>query len=222
MARIRSVKPEFFQHEHLFEAEVSSGLPLRISFVGLWTQCDREGRFEWRPRQLKLNILPYDNVDFSAVLSALEAHGFVKRYDVEGKSYGYIPSWLKHQHINSREPSSTIPAPDGSQPKPVQVPDEASTSTEPIRREGKGKERKGCAQARSTAGLDLEAWDRWIAYRVEKRKPLGEMSQVAAAKELAAYGKDQAAVVEQSSAKGWQGLFDLKPGAKRPGQTEWY
>jgi hypothetical protein len=222
VARIRSVKPEFFQHEALFEAETASKLPLRLCFAGLWTQCDREGRFEWRPRQLKLNILPYDDVDFSAVLSALESSGFVKRYDVEGKSYGFIPSWLKHQHINVREPSSTIPAPDGYVPDTGPVPDENGTGTVPIRKEGKGKEGKTCAQARETFGLNLEAWDRWLAYRVEKRKPLGEMSQIAAAKELAAYGKDQLAVVDQSIVNGWQGLFDLKAGAKRAGETKWY
>ena len=217
MARIRTIKPEFFQHESLFEAEESSGLPLRLAFIGLWTQCDRAGRFEWRPRQLKLNVLPYDSIDFPAVLSVLETHGFIRRYDVDGKSYGCIPSWEKHQYINSREPSSTLPAPDGTCTGTIPVSDEASTGTIPSKalREGKGtgKEGKGTeahALARATPGLDATTWERWREYRRTSRKPIIDASAEAAAKALAKFGADQAAVVEQSIANGWQGLFPVK------------
>jgi len=112
MARIRTVKPEFFVHEALFDAEIECGLPLRLAFAGLWTQADREGRFRWRPRALKTGILPYDEVDFATVLEALERYGFVRSYEAEGKRYGFIPSWRRHQHINQREADSVIPAPD--------------------------------------------------------------------------------------------------------------
>jgi hypothetical protein len=217
MPRIRTIKPEFFQHEALYDAERETGLPLRIAFAGLWTIADKAGRFEWRPRQLKLNVLPYDDCDFSAVLSALESYGFVLRYDVDGKSFGCIPSWDKHQHKNVREPDSTIPAPDCQ----VQAPDEAGARTRQVPaqaagkgREGKGREREGASDASAApppAGLDLVAWTRWHDYRVELRKPLKPVSIPAAQRELAAFGCDQAAVVEQSVANGWQGLFALKP-----------
>ncbi len=58
MARIRTIKPEFFLHDELFELEKETGLPVRLAFIGLWTQCDREGRFKWRPLRLKAAILP--------------------------------------------------------------------------------------------------------------------------------------------------------------------
>jgi len=111
MARIRTVKPEFFVHEALFDAEIECALPLRLAFAGLWTQADREGRFRWRPRALKTGILPYDEVDFAGVLEALEKYGFVRSYEADGKRYGFIPSWRRHQHINQREADSVIPAP---------------------------------------------------------------------------------------------------------------
>ncbi|WP_342643466.1 hypothetical protein [Rhodoligotrophos ferricapiens] len=111
MARIRTIKPDFFRHEQLFEAEVACGLPLRLAFAGLWTVADREGRFRWQPRVLKLDVLPFDDVDFREVLSALECHGFIRQYEVDGELFGHIPSWGKHQHINQREPASSIPAP---------------------------------------------------------------------------------------------------------------
>ncbi len=62
-------------------------------------------------------------------------------------------------------------------------------------------------------GLDLAAWHRWTAYRAQIRKPLKPPSVPAAQKALAAYGPDQAAVVEQSIANGWQGLFAPKAAA---------
>ncbi len=122
MARIRTIKPAFFRHAALYDAEVETGLPLRVAFVGLWTAADREGRFEWDPRELKLDCLPYDTVDFSRVLDALTTRGFVRRYRVDGREYGWIPSFVRHQVINNREHGSELPA-------PSEVPEESTSST---------------------------------------------------------------------------------------------
>jgi len=111
MSRIRTVKPELFKHEELFDAEINSKLPLRLAFIGLFTCCDREGRFKWRTRRLKLDILPYDNIDMAAVLDQLVNYGFIKKYAHQGQWYGSIPTWSKHQQINNREIASDIPAP---------------------------------------------------------------------------------------------------------------
>lgn len=111
MGRIRTVKPEFFRHEELFDLEAAVGLPIRLGFIGLWTCCDREGRFKWRPRTLKAECLPHDSCDFGKILDALASRGMVVRYEVKGESYGYIPSWGKHQSINQREAASMLPAP---------------------------------------------------------------------------------------------------------------
>ena len=110
MARIRTVKPELFRHENLFEAEKKYKLPLRIAFVGLFTCCDREGRFRWKPKQLKLDVLPYDDVNMLDVLNALADTGFIIHYQVDGEDYGLIPSWKKHQHFNHRESTSNLPS----------------------------------------------------------------------------------------------------------------
>jgi len=113
MARIRTVKPSLFRHEDLFEAEKESGLPLRLAFIGLFTCCDREGRFPWRPRTLKLDVMPHDDIDMGAVMEALWCRNLIQKYEVGGELYGCIPTWNKHQTINQREAASTIPAPDG-------------------------------------------------------------------------------------------------------------
>lgn len=135
MARIRSIKPEFFRHVELYEAEKATGLPLRVAYAGLWTVADREGRFRWRPRVLVLDVLPFDEVDFAAVLDALAEHGFIVRYEVGAEQFGFIPSFGSHQHVNQREPASSLPGPDGAR---------ASTCENiPAHGEGKGREEEG-------------------------------------------------------------------------------
>ena len=70
---------------------------------------------------------------------------------------------------------------------------------------------------RATPGLNFEAWEAFTDYRRSIGKPLKPASLQEAAKKLAAFGKDQGAVVTQTIANGWQGLFALKD-AKKPEQ----
>lgn len=107
--RIRTVKPEFFTHAGLFDAEQETKLPLRVGFVGLWCACDREGRFKWEPCRLGVMILPYDGLEFSRVLDALVTRGFVVKYRVEGSWFGAVISFKAHQVINNRESASVLP-----------------------------------------------------------------------------------------------------------------
>jgi hypothetical protein len=111
MPRIRTVKPELFMHEGLFEIAKNYQLPLQFAFIGLFTCSDREGRFCWQPRRLKASILPYHEVDMEAVLEIFVAHGFIKKYAHQGQWYGCIPSWSKHQVIR-HEAESILPPPD--------------------------------------------------------------------------------------------------------------
>lgn len=110
MARIRTIKPAFFRHKGLFELERTSGLPIRVAFAGLWTVADREGRFRWVPDEVKLDCLPHDDVDFVAVLEALSRGGFIRAYDVGGKTYGLIVGWHEHQKVPNGEAQSALPA----------------------------------------------------------------------------------------------------------------
>lgn len=204
MARIRTIKPEFFRHEGLQDLEAANpGSYPMLVFAGLWGHCDKGGVFEWRPRTLKLDILPFLDFDMAETLALLTQAGLVTRYEVDGKEYGLVPTFADHQRIGGKEAQ-----------EPVKHPRSNGEAQEKQRglQEGKGREKEGNgdAQARATPGLHLESWDRWVRYRTEIRKPLKPASQEAAAKALAKFGKDQAAVVEQSVAAGWQGLFPLK------------
>ncbi len=152
MARIRSIKPDFFRHAELYDAERKAKLPLRVAFAGLWTAADREGRFKWEPRALKLDCLPFDDVDFSKVLDALWEHGFIAKYQVGSEVYGCIPTWKNHQHVNVRETPSKLPEPSDEcmcehESLPVHAPDG---------REGKGRERKGTDISTRDASVDAD------------------------------------------------------------------
>jgi hypothetical protein len=109
--RIRSIKPDVHLDEKLWDAEEKSGLPLFRVFTGLWNYADREGRFEWRPRALKSVIMPYWNGDISNALEALHEAGLAIKYEVDGKLFGYLPNFNKHQAINKNEARSVIPEP---------------------------------------------------------------------------------------------------------------
>lgn len=162
MGRIRTVKPELFKHEDLFELEHKTKLPIRVSFIGLFTCCDKSGRFKWRPRSLKLDILPYDDLDFSRVLDALMTRGFIVKYTSNGEDFGCIPSFKKHQIINNRESESELPEP------AISLVIDASNTREPREDhadtgEGKGREGKEYAE---TSFLEF-----WSAYPKKVSKP---------------------------------------------------
>lgn len=110
MARKRLLSPQWAKHADLYDAEITSGLPLRVAFAALWTVTDRRGIFAWS-RNLKPDVLPYDTCDMLAVLEALFVAGFVVKYEVDGKPYGIIPSFKDHQHFHRDEKESSLPAP---------------------------------------------------------------------------------------------------------------
>jgi len=118
--RARGLKPGFFHNEDLIE------LPFeyRLLFAGLWCLADREGRLEDRPKKIKLNVFPGDNVDVDAGLQALHDRGFIQRYSHGTVRYIQILAWKKHQHPHIKEGASTIPAPCEHSASTVQAPDE--------------------------------------------------------------------------------------------------
>ena len=107
MARSRDLKPGFFKNEALAECQ-----PLaRILFAGLWTIADREGRLEDRPRRIRAEVLPYDDVDADTLLGELADRGFIERYEVDGQPLIQVVNFQKHQHPHPREAASVFPPP---------------------------------------------------------------------------------------------------------------
>jgi len=110
----------------------------RLFYASLWCESDREGRLKWDVRTLKIRYFPADNCDINAMAEELISAGLIEIYEVDGKQYAQIPTFLDHQIINNREAESSLP------PKPEQKNNAPSTRESGDQGEGKeGKERKG-------------------------------------------------------------------------------
>lgn len=108
MARSRNIKPGLFTNDDLAECDIFA----RFLFTGLWTIADRAGRLEDKPKKIKIQVLPYDDVDCDELLQQLHNHGFIVRYSVDDKSYIQIVHWDKHQNPHKNEAESEIPGTD--------------------------------------------------------------------------------------------------------------
>jgi len=156
MARIRSIKPDFFTDEDLAELKPIT----RILFVGLWCIADGEGRMEDRPKFIKVTVLPYDNCDVNAMLDDLDKSGFIIRYD----RFIAIPNFNKHQRITGKEADTQSKYPPPPKEKQQGNNRETIDVQEGKGKEGKGKERKGKEEegeaASPTARLLFDLWNK--------------------------------------------------------------
>jgi hypothetical protein len=155
MARIRTIKPNFFTSEDI----VALSPMARLLYIALWCEADREGRLVWKPKTFKLRYFPSDRCDIDALARELHASRLVILY---GDGLAFIPSFLKHQHINPRESASCLPEPDASA-----LVDDASAREAHAQggREGKGREGKEGASGRKkplpenfTISESVKAW----------------------------------------------------------------
>lgn len=150
MARIRTIKPEFFTSE-----DIAYMTPLaRLFYVSLWCEADREGRLSWKPKTLKMRYLPAEDCDIDILSQELIDNHLIEIYEIDGKQYAHIPSFTRHQIINNRESDSVLP------PPPARVNHASTRVTAEGRKEGKGKERKEGKDASKEKSFDAF----WSAY----------------------------------------------------------
>lgn len=144
MARIRSIHPSFFTDE----ACVSCSPLARLLYIGLWTDADDQGLFEWKALQIKMRLLPGDNADANDLLAELTGAGLIAEFSSGGKRFGAIRDFRSYQRpkkpnsvhvlppewrtyvgldgaISEPEAASTPPA---SEPVPHQFPTEGEKS----------------------------------------------------------------------------------------------
>ncbi|MDP1594148.1 MAG: hypothetical protein Q8L80_07890, partial [Gallionella sp.] len=110
MARARNIKPGFFRNADLVELPFEA----RLLFIGLWTIADKAGRMDDRPKQIKMELFPADNLDCDALLSLLQELGMIERYTVENKKYIQVVNFSKHQNPHRDEKNSVIPDKNGA------------------------------------------------------------------------------------------------------------
>lgn len=110
MARIRTIKPEFWTDEKV----VGISAFARLVFIGLWNFVDDYGRAPYSPVRIKMQILPADHVDFPQLLAEISGADLITIYDVDGKQFFQVNGFEKHQKIDKRAkskcPDPPIPA----------------------------------------------------------------------------------------------------------------
>lgn len=105
MAHQRLLKPEFFTDD-----KIADLTPIqRLFYMGIWTQADKNGVLEDRPKQLKTRILPYDECDAIATVNELVYRGFLIRYKVGERQLLAVRTWKKNQSTHSSEKPSGLP-----------------------------------------------------------------------------------------------------------------
>jgi hypothetical protein len=131
MARIRTIKPEFFASQDI---ENLPRITARITFAGIWTQADDEGRMRYDdPRVLKGAIWPladwHTTQDVAEDVACLVEAGLLIYYVVTEDSstlpgvlsergFLAVANWHKHQKINRATPSK-LPAPVSESIRPM-------------------------------------------------------------------------------------------------------
>ena len=132
MARIRTIKPEFWTDERLTECSLSA----RLLFIGMLNFSDDNGNQAYSAKRLKMQIFPADAIDTQPLLNELLAQGVVIEYAVNGEKFLHIKGFQTHQVINRPSPTK-IPQP--SKPDDSVSPPASLTDGE----EGNGEEGNG-------------------------------------------------------------------------------
>lgn len=117
MARIRSVKPEFWKSEAI------ACLPIRtrLTFIGLWTYVDDNGVGRDNARLIAAELYPLEEdpretlANVQRDLDELQRSGRIVRYAVEGTAYLSIANWSEHQRIDKPN-KARYPGPEKADP----------------------------------------------------------------------------------------------------------
>lgn len=109
MARIRTLKPEFWQDEKLAQLDATT----RLVFLGLISQADDAGRLVDNVKLLDGLLFPFTDDTCRGALEVLAQIGRVERYETEsGQRLIQLTGWEKHQKVD--KPSRyVLPAPTG-------------------------------------------------------------------------------------------------------------
>lgn len=225
MARARNIKPGFFTNDALAELPALT----RLFFVGMWTLVDRDGRVEDRPKKLRAECMPYDELDAEAAIQSLADKGFLMRYEADGIKCLQVVNWAKHQNPHVKEVVSFLPAPVEHGASTVQAPCNTGSSTEVaglIPDSGFPIPDSIALQAKQPRKRDLpcpddvdpQVWTDWLALRKGKRAVVTPTTVASVREEAGKAAMTLEAFLRVWCARGSQGLQAawLKPNERSP------
>lgn len=101
MARIRSIKPEFFSSP----STGACSYPARLLYIAMWTIADDWGVGEANPKMLAAEAFPFDEIsskEIPCLYKEIADNFQAVFYEVHGRKYFQILNWDKHQVTQRR------------------------------------------------------------------------------------------------------------------------
>jgi len=124
MARLRTIKPEFWTDERIGECSPTA----RLVFIASWNFADDYGGIDRSAKQLKAQAFPYDTIEVEPLIQELLRVGLFVEYQANGKKFIHISGFQKHQKIE--KPSRPrVPRYDPSAKSQGTLPESSPTSS---------------------------------------------------------------------------------------------
>ncbi|OUM28291.1 hypothetical protein B8W72_20750 [Pseudomonas putida] len=195
MARIRTIKPEFWTSEQVMECSAMA----RLLFIGIWNFCDDAGNHPMSPKTIKALVFPGDDITALTVeglLAELVSNRLITIYEAASKQYLHVNGW-HHQKIDR----PTVKHPEFVEPSPNAHREVGEGSSSGERGLTPGREGKGSNthSPREPFAMFLD----WIPDQVQ----------------LEAYAKRSGVAIEEFSEKAISG-FVVHHDAKGLAKTE--
>lgn len=146
MARIRSVHPGLFTDEAFAQLSADAALLL----IGIWTESDDQGIFEWKPTTLRMRLRPAKDGDVAILLEEILSVDCIRKFEVDGKFYGAVRNFRKWQR--PEKPTNRHPLPDSiaqyvflspSNRQPIEDDSANGSRITPQRKEEGGRRKDG-------------------------------------------------------------------------------
>ena len=111
MPKIRGFKPDLWTDEDFVEVSAFA----RLLWLGMWNYACDNGHLADKSKQIKMRVLPTDDVNCAELLRELEDQGLIQRAD----GWITVPNLTRHQKVDRRyftncekpgcaEPSETV------------------------------------------------------------------------------------------------------------------
>jgi hypothetical protein len=155
MARIRTVKPEFWSSPDTASVEDPWA---RLLFIAMWNWADDAGRGTANPKELAGFAFPNDesisSADIRRMLGGIRRGFGVKFYKIGGRPYYAIPSWESHQKIDKRSGPKHPPPEEGEDwdPDPPQGSDQQQRNGSAVLSESSAEPAESTPSPRRTLG----------------------------------------------------------------------
>ncbi|GAA2346725.1 hypothetical protein [Dactylosporangium salmoneum] len=96
MARIRTIKPEFWVDEKVVELDPWA----RLLFIGMWNFADDQGFIDYAPKRIKMQVFPGDVTDVEPLIDELLKHGLIRAYQSPIGPVLHVTNWGRHQRVD--------------------------------------------------------------------------------------------------------------------------